>query len=518
MILHVDASREENNMDKKILILGSNIQDTDDRVSKIALEAGAINHGLILDPEYVPDMSGFYHSSVADISWGGLIKLGERFDEVIMLDQPRGDWDHWKCLLGTYKVMCHLETQGKITYFRDNKNTQAFQYWQNLQKNNRSFCLYPWINKYIKDGKLWTCSRGNTPVIALSEFTSWKDDTGFMKVRDKMLAGEKLSPNCDVCYYYEENGIESYREFETLDWVAKLGLESVEDLNSIDQPYYYETLLGNKCNIKCRGCSPSRSDQIEKEFRKFNIVTPAGVEWQSSTFSLDEIRVDQLTSKHRVYFQGGEPSIMPEVVEFMRRCVDKNKLDFELTMCTNGMVLSQEFLDLLSKFGDANLSFSIDGYDRVNDYWRWGSKWKKVIENAHLIKSMGHHVSINTVPGIYNVTNLHLLFEFLDIEFPDTAVYLQINYLDSQSVFNHPMHDLVLESLERCKKTLMYLSDAKSCKTCIDSLYDYYSKNPQCDLESLREFFRFNDDLDRIRNSRLADYIPELEECRKFLK
>jgi hypothetical protein len=63
----------------------------------------------------------------------------------------------------------------------------------------------------------------------------------------------------------------------------------------------------------------------------------------------------------------------------------------------------------------------------------------------------------------------------------------------------------------------MYYTDGKSNKTAIDSLYDYYSKRPQCDLVSLKNFFLYNDQLDRARNSRLGDYIPELEECRKYI-
>jgi sulfatase maturation enzyme AslB (radical SAM superfamily) len=236
-----------------------------------------------------------------------------------------------------------------------------------------------------------------------------------------------------------------------------------------------------------------------------------------SIANIDEIDIDALSPKHRVYFQGGEPTIMPEVMEFMQRCVDRNVTNFELAMCTNGLVLSEKFIELSTHFPMMNFSFSIDGYGPVNDYWRWGSKWDKVIQNAHRIKSLGHYLSINTVPGIYNVTNLHKLFEFLDQEFPSTAVYIQINYLGIQSAYNHPRPDLVIASMERCKKTKVYYSNAKSCKTSIDSLYDYYSKNPQCNLEDLKKFFEFNDQLDTVRSSRLGDYIPELEDCRKFV-
>jgi sulfatase maturation enzyme AslB (radical SAM superfamily) len=232
---------------------------------------------------------------------------------------------------------------------------------------------------------------------------------------------------------------------------------------------------------------------------------------------MDLINIDLLDSRSCVYFQGGEPTIMPEVREFMRTCIEKNKTDFFLTMCTNGVKITDEFLDLLGHFSNTNFSFSIDGYDQVNDYWRSGSKWDRVIANAHRVKSLGHSVNINTVPGIYNVTNMHLLFEFLDRELPFSAIYMQVNHLPWQSAYNHPLHELVIESMQKCQQTSIYHSNGKSCKTSIDSILHHYSNNPVCDLKALKDFFDYNDQLDRARGTRLADYIPELEAARKFI-
>jgi sulfatase maturation enzyme AslB (radical SAM superfamily) len=508
----------------KILVLGNNTRDTDSQVQQMADAVDAVNHGLIVDDAFVPKLSGFYHTTIIDIPWGPLIKLAECFDSIIMLDQPKQSWTHWKSLLSTYKVMCHLEKLGKPTQFRNNQNIKKFEFWQQYQKQNKSFCIYPWINKHSKAGSFTACARSTVPLTPISKLTNWKTDPGFNYVRQKMLAGEKLSAHCETCYYYEDRNIESYRQFETLDWVAKLDIEHVDDLDSIDDPYYYELFIGNKCNIKCRGCTPNWSDQIDREFKKFDILPPINSRIAKSVpnnmmvyASMNEVDIDCLTSKHRVYIHGGEPTIMSEVTDFMKECINRKNTDFDFSMCTNGMVLTEEFVELTKHFSEMHFSISVDGYNKINDYWRWGSKWDKIIKNAHLLQDIGHKISINTVPGIYNVTNLHLLFEFLDREFPGVGVYIQINYVDFQSAYNHPMPDLVIDSMERCMKTDTYFSDAKSCKTSIDSFYDYYKKDPKFDLGSLKQFFEFNDQLDRARSSRLGDYIPELEACRKFI-
>jgi len=208
---------------------------------------------------------------------------------------------------------------------------------------------------------------------------------------------------------------------------------------------------------------------------------------------------------------------MAETVEFMRRCVAANRTDFELTMSTNGVKIPEEFLLLAKKFTNLNLSLSLDGYGKINDYWRSGSQWDRIVQNMHILKEHGISITINTVPGIYNVTNLHLLFEWLDLEFPSSTVYLQINNLDIQSAYNHPDPAAVLDSMEKCKKTQIYWSDGKSCKTGIDSIYDYYKSNPECNIDHLRGFFQFNDQLDNVRGVQLKDYIPELEKYRYLI-
>jgi hypothetical protein len=63
----------------------------------------------------------------------------------------------------------------------------------------------------------------------------------------------------------------------------------------------------------------------------------------------------------------------------------------------------------------------------------------------------------------------------------------------------------------------MYRSNGKSCKSGIDILYQYYNTAPAFDAGNLKKFFDYNDQLDSARGVKLADYIPELEACRKYI-
>ena len=502
---------------KKILCIGHERIETDILVSSLAEINGTTNNGLVSDvTEFIPESFGYYHTSIIDLSAGNIIDIAHYFDTIQLLDQPLSEWSHYKLLLTSYKLLLELEKLGHNTIYKDNHNVQNYTKFDQLLKTNKSFCIYPWINMIEEVGGCVACARSSKKITTIKEITSWKDDPAYNKIRTAMLKGEKLPEYCSVCYEYESNGVESYRTFETKEWLAKLDINSIEELDNITHPYYYEIRLSNKCNLMCRSCKPEHSHLIDREFKKFNIVHPDPQIFKYS--SLDHLNIDTLNPKIRVYLTGGEPTIMPEVYGFMEQCIAAGKTDFEFTLGTNAQKLNKKFLDLAKHFTNLNFSVSLDGYGKINDYWRWGSKFDEIIRNTRLLESHGHNISINCVPGIYNVTNLHLLFEFLDREFPKCGMYLQLNRTPMQSVFNHPNAKLAVESMERCRQTNIYHTDGKSNKTAIDSLYDYYSNNPVCDLVKLKQFFDYNDKLDQVRNVKLIDYIPELEECRKYIK
>jgi sulfatase maturation enzyme AslB (radical SAM superfamily) len=501
--------------DEKILCLGSNDYDTDQRTQAIANENNTVNHGLISNADFLPLLPGYYHTTVIDLSTGEIISLSKNFDQIVFLDQSQAQWSHWKPMLTTYKIMLELDKLGYRTVFKDNQNIKKFKLFFEMVQENKSFCIYPWIELTENGGNLTLCSRSTKKITSITQLTNWKTDPEYTKIRLSMLSGELLPEHCSYCYDYEKLGIESYRQFETKDWIGKLDINSVDDLHNIDRPYYYEIRLNNKCNLMCRGCKPEYSHLIEKEYKKFNIEYRANQTFKYSKLNL--INIDTLTPNTRVYLTGGEPTIISEVFDFMKQCIKKGKTDFDFAILTNGVKLSPQFLKLCQHFSNISFSVSVDGYGKVNDYYRWGSDFDSVVKNMHLLEDLGHSISVNCVPGIYTVTNLHLLYEFLDREFPHIGLYLQTNAHDLQSAYNHPNSELVVESMTRCKQTKIYYSDGKSNQTCIDSLYTHYSNNPTPNLQHLKAFFDYNDQLDRARNVRLGDYVPELEACRKLI-
>lgn len=499
---------------KKILCLGTNSQSTNTLVDALALES--INHGLITTSNFVADMPGYYHTTVADIFAGGVVSIADQFDEIILLDQPLEEWSHWKLLLSTYKVLVQLEEQGLPTTFRQNKNIQSIQFMDTLLQENKSFCVYPWLHLLEEYGDVLLCSKSKIPVKKLKDIRDWTTDAEFNVIREKMLAGKKLE-HCSGCYQEEALGFNSARIHESMDWAVKQNITSIDSLKKFTSPVYYEVRPGNKCNLQCRMCCPENSDLIEKEFKKINFHYDG---YPLIWGNYDHIDVKNLLPGSRVYHTGGEPTIIPSFYEFLERCVALGRTDIEITLNTNAQKVSQKLLDLFSNFKEVNFSISIDGFDRVNDYIRWNSEWQRTIDNTKILRDHGFFISLECIPSLWNITNLHLLYKFYDREFPDSSVFLQQVYWPPDqrlmSVFNHPNPQLVVESLTQVTQTEIYYADARGGKSIIDTLLEHYKNNPKPDLYWLKKFFEFNDMLDQSRNCRLEDYIPELAESRKI--
>lgn len=504
-------------MKNKILVLGNNDITTDNMVSVLALTNKTKNNGLIINILHDLSEYGYYHTTVIDLSIGDIIKLANDFDQVIMLDQDKEMWSSPKVLLSTYKLMVQLEKLGINVEFRSNENIKSIAFFDKLITTKKGFCLYPWILKQQDFGYPTLCTRSDKKVTNDVKI-DWQTNKEYISIREKMLNGDLLEDYCKSCYTYETHGIESSRIFETMEWASKLNLSSIDDLKNIKNPYYYEIRLSNKCNLACRSCKPEHSHLIDKEFKKIKFEYP-GNEQNFAYFGFSNIDINSLTPATRVYVAGGEPTVNQELYRFMEECVGKNKTDFDFSIGTNGMIASKKLLNLCKKFNNLTFSVSIDGFGIVNDYLRWPSNFDTIVKNTKLLINEGHRVSFLAVPSIYNVTNLHLLFQFIDKEFPNTGIYLQVNHWPKkiQSPLNHPNTKLVLESLSIIKQTLLYYSDARSCKSTIDTLYNYYTNNPVCDYKVLSKFFSFNDLLDRNRNMKLGDYIPELEAARKYI-
>lgn len=377
-----------------------------------------------------------------------------------------------------------------------------------LLKTNKSFCVLPFIHLYVNE-------KNNVQLCCLADGkTVGKYDSNFdfatnaelQQVRQDMLEGKRVE-HCQRCYTYEDGGADSSRQHETEHWFEKMGISELEQMPV--QLCYYDIRNDNLCNLSCRMCNPQFSSQLAKEYAEIGWPFPEDPKSYGFT------RVVDFKTVKKIYVAGGEPSLLPEFRKFLTLAIEHGRTDVEIRMNTNATNLNKEYRELLSKFSNLDIVCSIDGYDQINKYIRWPADWATIVENVHALRSITERVAVNVTVGIWNISNLSQLVFFLEKEFPDICILLNQNYNPNQDATVFPDKNLAIADLELLRSSSNY-----ACNPYFKAKLDFYIKNMQSATfkqQALEAFFEFNDILDRSRGVTLADYIPELENCRKYL-
>ena len=503
----------------RILCIGNNTEDTDIKTKALAFNELVDCYGLLSDLDSEVTINsitkpGYYHTSVYDMEYGKLFKFAQNFNKVIILDQSNDQYSHPDAFFKTIQLAKELKQHIEVVLLNPSFESDI-NFFEDLVKTNKSFCIFPFIELLTNqrtDGQTTVCCRSMTPVAKLSEITNFKSDKNYKIIRDKMLDGTLVPEHCDSCYKLEDQNMLSAREQETVEWANRLNLSSLSDLDTIEYPAYYEIRPSNICNLQCRSCGPDSSHLIGKEYKKINLIKELPPKERSN------FDIINFTNLKKLYVAGGEPTAMPEFYDFLDRCINEKKT-FDFTVNTNATKINNRFKKQLKLLPHLQFIISIDGVEDLNHYIRWPSNWDTIVENIKYLVSNNHTVSINTTVSIYNVTRLYELFKCLDDEFPGILVHAQlaVSKNDMLSALNFPDSDLALAKLSSIQQLNCYNND-RLLKSFIDGAISHYRSNPTFDQEKLKLFFEFNDKLDKSRNIKLIDYVPELEQFRKTVK
>jgi sulfatase maturation enzyme AslB (radical SAM superfamily) len=500
----------------RVLCLGNNTKDTDNKTHQLALANNHVCHGLISELEYpiVKDLivqNGYYHSSVYDITFSRLIMLARKFDRIVILDQPKSCYSHPDSFYKTIRVAKEIAKTQMVIYV-DPAYEHSITFFQDFVNTNKSFCIFPFIELLSDNGNTTVCCRSTTPVTPVKNLDNFRTDIQYQEIRTKMLNGEQLPDHCSSCYNLEKQGIVSARMQETVEWCNRLDLNSLEDLEKLTEPAYYEVRPSNVCNLQCRMCGPESSNLIAREYKKLNLISNVP---NKEFADFDIIKFDQLK---KLYVAGGEPTAMIELYNFLDRCIDNKQTDFEFVINTNATKFNSRFRQQIKHFSNFQFIISIDGFKELNHYIRWPSDWATIVDNVRYLKQHNHVVSFNVTVSIYNIATLVHLLKFFDTEFPKTLVHCQLAGTkdDILSALNYPYRDQVLNNLTQVQQLNCYKDDPL-LSSFVDGIIGYYQARKSVDLDKLKKFFKFNELLDQSRNIQLKDYLPELAQYKELL-
>jgi len=287
----------------------------------------------------------------------------------------------------------------------------AFWHHTNIRSNNRIFPCCRFKN---------SIGEFNGDLKEILFIDSYKD------LRNKSLSNE-LIVGCEKCYYEESAGKKSLRQ----EFNETYKTDSV----SLD---FLEIGFDNICNLTCDGCWEEFSSSWGKKIMllKSEIV--------KSTIEIDTIP----STITKVLFLGGEPLMTTRHKKFLSLFSDLSKLT--VIYNTNGtFLLDNETIKLLKKCKSVEFVVSVDGYEKLNEQVRSGSKWNEILAFINQILSLKFNISIHTVIHINNWFGLKELSEF-------------VNSLDIKwtvNVLTYPKHlDIAnVENKEKCIELIKQL-------------------------------------------------------------
>jgi len=227
------------------------------------------------------------------------------------------------------------------------------------------------------------------------------------KIKQSMLAGQQPQ-ECDKCWSLEKQGLASDRQDKnrSLDWYWNRDLESIaqDARNGASSVKILRLETSYTCNATCVYCGPHFSSSWgqlksrmypEIPIQKYQSID---LELLKQQFDLAEIKL--------LFFGGGEPLYERKNFELLQHLVDIGNVDVFVSILTNGSVsLNQEQQQLLSKFPNLNVCFSIDGTERVFEYMRFPLKWTDIVSNIEFFKSITSNISVS-----YTLSNLNILY------------------------------------------------------------------------------------------------------------
>ena len=390
----------------------------------------------------------------------------------------------------------------------------------------KKICLAPWthLHKWPNNNIFACCLQekentiGNLDNQTLAEV--WNSQQ-MKDIRLSMLAGKLPDKVCNRCIELEKHGQFSLRHFFAKNFANhKHRLSETNSDGSLDNLsiVYWDFRFSNICNMKCRTCGPQFStawyEDAEKLFGELPIDIPMPKKNKNMWKEIEPL----FDTVEEIYFAGGEPLIMEEHYEILKKLIELGKTDVRIRYNTNfsHMIYKKiNVLDLWPKFESVSVGASLDAHSKAGEYIRKGTVWRDIIKNRQNM--------IRKVPNadFFITCTVSVLNSFRIIELH--------KYLVQNGLISHPrqMHlnfvqdpkylrIQILPKHLKQKATILYKEYAdilrkKDCKSLADNfiaLIDFMNSNDGTIY--IKKFQEKQKKIDLIRQENFVEVLPEL--------
>lgn len=261
---------------------------------------------------------------------------------------------------------------------------------KNLLVESKTFCILPWISLYVEtDNRVLPCCYYKDEVLGDAKTdtlkTIWNNDKT-RQLRLDMLKEKELA-SCRGCYLKDQqNKDDTVRASYNRKYLKEYNrIRETKPDGRLDR---FELPLinfnaSNLCNLQCRMCVSTVSSSLHAVEKQLGIpVNVKALVKPNPTFF--EQYCEHIEHIQQVIFAGGEPLMMKETYDFVKRLGEHNRHDVELHYITNmthtGLGSTNVF-DIWRKFNHINLYASLDAENDRALYLRPGPyTWNKIVD------------------------------------------------------------------------------------------------------------------------------------------
>ena len=282
------------------------------------------------------------------------------------------------------------------------------------------------------------------------------------------------------------------------------------------RPDWFIFELGNVCNLKCRSCNPVSSSRVAADRVQvaWTGEAPAlegnGTPWFKRIDNLAEMIAGAGHEKAVLSLMGGEPFLIEQTWLLLDELVARGVApSIYVGLSTNGQQRSARLEGLAPRFRGFNVSVSIDGYGKLNDYLRHGADWPKLVDNLAWLRAIPN-VDVAIVPTFQNGNALDMpaLLRFVDaLDLP-----LAHNVLTEPARLRPANLPPTVRRIAT-RRLRGYLDvECKPVNRGVVRAYCEILEEPgdTFDPDLFREFATFTNDLDADRGESLREAAPEL--------
>lgn len=206
--------------------------------------------------------------------------------------------------------------------------------------------------------------------------------------------------------------------------------------NLNDPPVDFQVMAGNLCNLGCKMCNSDYSTNFSKFFKSKGFDSTSKIKFHSKqedtyfkyseksygvkydwieTIGLLKIFSEYENNILEIFITGGEPTIIPENIEFLKNISSKlNKGTQSIQVATNCTNINKNLLSILNNFKNPRIHCSIDGMNEIAAIQRTYSNWSQIEKNFKMLHNwfLEKENRVIYIHSVVTSLNLHHMVDF----------------------------------------------------------------------------------------------------------